>query len=191
MKKWIIALAAAILLIFIIDQTLLHDNFTKEKSLKIKKYEKIKNAEQLPEGIDVGKRTLNFTLPDRNGKKIQLSDFKGQRVLLNFWGSWCPPCQKEMPYMQKIYEKYKDKNFVIIAVNSTVTEKRKEDPIRFVENHGLTFPVLLDEKNQVTSMYEVLSYPTSFFVDSDGVIRSRVIGEMNEDFIEKEIKRLP
>lgn len=188
MKKWLIFAVAAVLLLFIADQTLVRE---KNQRPKIEKYEKIKNPDQLPEGIDVGKKAPNFTLADINGNEIQLADFKGKRVLLNFWGSWCPPCKKEMPHMQKLYEKYKDENFVIIAVNSTVTEKRKEDPVRFIQRHGLTFPVPMDEKNQVSSMYEVLSYPTSFFVDSDGVIRSRIIGEMNEQFIEKEIKRLP
>ncbi|EIJ78502.1 thiol:disulfide interchange protein [Bacillus methanolicus PB1] len=188
MKKWLIAAAAAVLLLFTIDQTFFRE---KSQSPKIEKYEKIENPDQLPEGTDVGKKALNFTLADINGKEIQLADYKGKRVLINFWGSWCPPCKKEMPHLQKLYEKYKDENFIIIAVNSTVTEKRKEDAVRFVERHRLTFPVPMDEKNQVSSMYDVLSYPTSFFVDSDGVIRSRIIGEMNERFIEKEIKRLP
>lgn len=191
MKKWLIALAAAILLLFIIDQTLVQDDSSKEKSPKIEKYEKIENPDQLPEGIDVGKKALHFTLADLNGNTIQLSDYKGKRVLINFWGSWCPPCKNEMPLMQKLYEKYQDENFVILAVNSTVFENRRVDAVRFVEKHGLTFPVPMDEKNQVTSMYDVLSYPTSFFIDSDGVIRSRIIGEMNEEFMEKEIKRLP
>ncbi|MFP3360201.1 TlpA disulfide reductase family protein, partial [Planococcus sp. SIMBA_143] len=82
-----------------------------------------------------------------DGKQVRLSDYRGERVLLNFWSTWCPPCRQEMPDMQQFFQ---DKDPVILAVNLTDTEVNQKTVREFIEEFGVTFPVLLDEKAKVS-----------------------------------------
>lgn len=134
----------------------------------------------------VGDRAPDFTLQGLDGKTHELSDYKGKVLLINFWGTFCPPCVREMPAMQRIYDKYKDENFEILGINldeSTVSVQS------FVKQYKLNFPILMD-KNTIRRKYGVSSYPTSFFVDSNGRITDIVIQEMTEAFIESRLKTL-
>lgn len=136
----------------------------------------------------VGQAASDFTQVGINDKKISLHDLQGKVVLLNFWGSWCEPCRQEMPMIEKTYEKYKDQGLIVIGVNigeSKVTAKG------FAERMGLTFPILLDQKRDVTlKQYIVDQIPSSFFIDKHGVIRYVFTGPMNQDYIEKNVKSL-
>ncbi|WP_260472106.1 TlpA disulfide reductase family protein [Bacillus canaveralius] len=183
--------AAAILVLYLVDTFILMDNKPSEEILKIEKYEEVNNPNELPIGIEPGNRVPNFELTDIEGKKVILEELRGKKLLLNFWASWCPPCKEEMPYMQEMYEKYQKDGYEILAVNSTVTEKNRQDAVDFVKKYGLTFPIPMDERNEVSSRFEILTYPTSLFIDSDGIIRSRIIGGVNKEFLEDELKRLP
>ena len=117
----------------------------------------------------------DFTLQDAQGGTVRLSDLRGRPVLLNLWASWCPPCQAEMPAMQKTFERYAEEGFTILAVNTTYQDDLTA-AMSFVAQHGLTFPILLDLDGSVSQMYRVRSMPTSFFIDREGVIRRVVIG---------------
>ncbi len=121
----------------------------------------------------IGGPAPDFTLNDLEGHPVSLSDYRGKVVLLNFWATWCEPCKKEMPEMQAAYERYKDRGFVILAVNFG---DRLEEADKFVKHMGLTFPVLLDRKVKVAARYGVVSLPVSFFIDPKGIIRQRVFG---------------
>jgi len=187
MKKYILGAVVLVIILAIIDMTVLKENGMIGLA---DKYEKIENAEQVPIGIVEGKRAPDFELTDLNGDKVRLSEYKGMPVLLNFWASWCPPCKKEMPHMESIYKKYKDE-FAILAVNVTTSEKKKEDVNKFIEEYKLTFPIPMDEKGEVFHQYEVMGYPTSFFIDSDGIIRRVVLGPVDEKELKTEIKKLP
>ncbi|PLR81011.1 thiol:disulfide interchange protein [Bacillus canaveralius] len=191
MKRLLIMAAAAILVLYLVDTFILMDNKPSEEILKIEKYEEVNNPNELPIGIEPGNRVPNFELTDIEGKKVILEELRGKKLLLNFWASWCPPCKEEMPYMQEMYEKYQKDGYEILAVNSTVTEKNRQDAVDFVKKYGLTFPIPMDERNEVSSRFEILTYPTSLFIDSDGIIRSRIIGGVNKEFLEDELKRLP
>jgi peroxiredoxin len=117
----------------------------------------------------------DFSLQDPTGENFVLSDLRGHPVLINFWTSWCPPCRTEMPAMQRVFETYRDQNFVILAVNAT----HQDSPIKaseFVEEFKLTFPILFDNNGTVTSQYQVSSFPSSFFVDTKGFVHEIVIG---------------
>lgn len=117
----------------------------------------------------------DFELSTPQGERIRLSDLRGQAVLVNLWATWCPPCRAEMPTIEKIYTEYKDQGFVVLAVNMTY----QDDPdavMPFVEQHGLTFPILLDTTGQVGEAYQLKSLPSSYFIDREGVIREVVIG---------------
>jgi peroxiredoxin len=191
MKKFLLVAAIIVIGLFIIDITILQDDGLVEKSTNGNTYERYEDPDALPLGLDLEERAPSFTLTTLDGKTVTLEDYKGKKILLNFWATWCPPCKAEMPDMQQMYEEHKNEDFVVLAVNVTVTEKKAEDVSAFVEEYGLTFPILMDEKGKVAHQFEILSYPTSYFIDSDGVIRGKVIGALSKESMYKEMSLLP
>ncbi|MBU8731635.1 TlpA disulfide reductase family protein [Cytobacillus sp. FSL W8-0315] len=191
MKKFLFAAAVIVLLLFIVDKTILKEKGVVEQAGQMQKYDKMEDPEDLPVGLEKGNLAPDFELTDMEGNPVKLSDYRGKAVLLNFWASWCPPCRAEMPHMEKLYNKYKDENFDILAVNLTNTEKNSGDAEKFVKELGLTFTIPMDVKGEAGSDYNIMAYPTSYFIDSDGVIREKVLGALNEEYMEKEIKKLP
>ena len=117
----------------------------------------------------------DFELQTTEGETIKLSDLRGQAVLVNLWATWCPPCRAEMPAIERVYKDYKDQGLVVLAVNMTAQDT-PSNIAPFIDEYGLTFPVLLDEDNSVASAYQLRSLPSSFFIDRDGIIREVVIG---------------
>lgn len=134
-------------------------------------------------GLEVGNTPPDFELKTLSGDTVKLSDYKGKKVMLNFWATWCPPCKAEMPDMQKFYEGNKDR-VEILAVNMDTTN----DVAGFVKEYGLTFPILLDEENEVNKDYGIVSIPTTFFIDEDGVIKQKITGSMQLEDMEKNTK---
>jgi thiol-disulfide isomerase/thioredoxin len=117
----------------------------------------------------------DFQLETFGHETYRLSDLRGKPVLINFWASWCPPCRSEMPAIQKVYDEYRDQGFEVLAVNST-HQDNLGDAITFAQIRRLTFPILLDRDGSVGRQYEIRSLPTTFFVDSEGIIQDVVIG---------------
>jgi peroxiredoxin len=117
----------------------------------------------------------DFQLQTLEGETIKLSDLRGQAVLVNLWATWCPPCRAEMQTLETVYQDYKDQGFTILAVN--MTSQDDFDKIKpFIEERKLTYPILLDDKGQVASAYQMKSLPSSFFINRDGTINEVVIG---------------
>lgn len=121
----------------------------------------------------IGGPALPFTLNDLEGRQVSLSDFKGKIVVLNFWATWCEPCKKEMPEIQAAYAQHKDNGLVILGIHfgDNLTAAAA-----FAHHGRLTFPMLLDKKANVAEQYSVISLPVTLFIDSEGIIRERVIG---------------
>ena len=119
----------------------------------------------------IGARAPRFTLMDLGGEPRSLDDYTGQAVLINFWTTWCPYCVIEMPLMQELHESGQD--VAILAIN---VQEKKEDVEAFISAEGYTFPVLLDERAQVNSRYQVRGLPTTFVVDAAGMITAIRIG---------------
>ena len=109
-----------------------------------------------------------FTLPARGGSTVNLSQFKGQVVMINFWASWCVPCRQEMPLLETIYKKYKPLGFTLIGVN---VEPDQKDAEKFLSQTPVSFPVLFDAKSQVSGLYNVQVMPTTVFIDRKGNVR--------------------
>jgi len=116
----------------------------------------------------------DFALPDLSGQVHRLSDFRGKVVFLNVWATWCPPCRMEMPAMETLFRRLKGRDFVMLAVSQDEDGLKAVGP--FVEQHRLTFPVLLDPKGSVSSRYGVTGYPETFVIDREGKVIEHVIG---------------
>lgn len=125
-------------------------------------------------------RAPDFELQTLKGETVHLSDYVGKKVFLNFWATWCPPCQEEVPHMQKIYEEYQNQGVEILAVNVTNKDKGKEVVAQFVKEHGLTFDIMLDEEGFVGSKYQVITLPTTYIIDTKGNMVNIIEGPMNE-----------
>lgn len=145
-------------------------------------------AEETDEvGISVGQIAPDFQLNTIEGETTHLSDYRGQRVILNFWATWCPPCRAEIPDFQKLYD---SEDVEILAVDLTETEESIEDVRSFVEEFEMTFPVLMDESSDVADMYQVMAYPTSYMIDSSGHIQYVALGAMNYDLMIQELEKM-
>jgi cytochrome c biogenesis protein CcmG/thiol:disulfide interchange protein DsbE len=132
----------------------------------------------------------DFTLETMNGEKVTLSDLRGQVVIVNLWASWCGPCRLEMPAFKKIYEEYKERGLVILAVNST-SQDTPSAVKAFVAKYQLPFTILMDYEGTVARLYKLSALPTTFFIGRDGVI-SRVVvgGPLAESTLRAEIESL-
>ncbi|MDP2776673.1 MAG: TlpA disulfide reductase family protein [Anaerolineales bacterium] len=132
----------------------------------------------------------DFTLDNLQGEKVTLSNLRGKIVVINLWATWCPPCRAEMPALENAYEQYKDSGVVVLGLNVTNQDSESEVP-RFVEEFGLTFPILLDRDGSVSALYELRGLPTTFFVNRAGIIRTVVVGgPMSETFFRSKIEAL-
>ena len=132
----------------------------------------------------------DFDLKTPAGESIKLSELRGQAVLVNLWATWCPPCRDEMQSIEKIYQEYKGEGFTVLAVNMTY----QDDPfavVPFVDEQGLTFPILLDETGEMAEAYQLRSLPSSYFIRRDGIINEVVIGgPMSEALLRTRIEEI-
>lgn len=135
-----------------------------------------------------GMPAADFTLSDLDGRPQSLSQYRGKIVLLNFWATWCKPCTKEMPAMQAAYDRWRDKGFVVLAVNELEDAEKVREHIREYKH---TFPVLMDRDNRVANLYGVYGLPVSVFIDEAGRVQSFVKGGLlTEQTIEAELARI-
>jgi peroxiredoxin len=134
---------------------------------------------------EVNRPAPPFSLQTLTGETVSLSAYQGQVVLVNFWGTWCEPCKRELPALQAASERYRDKGLTIIGVNLTDDEKlqgNSEDDVRaFITQFNLTYPIALDRDGSVTDAFRVFPLPTSFFIDAQGRIRYVHVGELTLD----------
>lgn len=139
-------------------------------------------------GTKVGQRAPDITLKDLKGEDIRLSDYRGKMVIVNFWASWCGPCREEMPDLQRIHEEVGDR-VVVLAVNLTTSEFGVDRVHKFAEKLGLDFPIVLDVEGDAASDYRIIFTPTTYVVDEEGVIRERVLGQLNDEKLQQMIDR--
>jgi peroxiredoxin len=161
--------------------------FTAQKEQKQQK-DKNTTTESSNTGLKTGSKAPDFTLNTLEGKQISLSDFRGKKVILNFWATWCPPCREEMPEMARFYKDYQQKEVEILAVNLAYSESKPEKIKDFTKEYGITFQIPLDEKNTIGKQYRAVAIPTSYFINEDGVIQNMHVGPMDYEFMEEKIK---
>ncbi|MDO3676944.1 thiol-disulfide oxidoreductase ResA [Paenibacillus ehimensis] len=125
------------------------------------------------EEVEVGKKAPDFTLTNLQGQTVQLSDYDGTGVLLNFWASWCDPCVNEMPLLNEAYGRMP--GVEILAVNMGET---KEKASQFADRHRLKLPILLDSNGDVKKRYKIGGLPTTYLIDVKGRIVQKFSGEL-------------
>lgn len=123
--------------------------------------------------VDPPEEAEDFTLKTLKGETVSLKDYRGRLIFLNFWATWCGPCRAEMPSMQRLWEEFKEEDFVILAINIQEESKLVSS---FMNERSLSFPVLLDEKGKVARTYGIRGIPTTFFLNPEGEIIGKAVG---------------
>jgi len=128
-----------------------------------------------------------FGLTDLSGKVVSLSDFRGKPVLINFWASWCMPCLNEMPYIEEIYRERKSDNLVVLMINA-------KEPIevvsKFAKGKGYTFTILLDSDGKANNAYQVFGLPSTYFIDTNGIVKYSYMGELTTGIMKMGLKTI-
>lgn len=135
----------------------------------------------------VGALPPGFSLFNLSGKEVKLSSFSGRHIVINFWATWCAPCRVEMPAIQSRFEKFKDQGLVVLAVDF---DERGDIVAEFRDEFGLTFEILLDPGAEVQQLYRNRTYPTTFFIDPDGVIQVQHFGPMTEEQMDDNLAKI-
>lgn len=138
-------------------------------------------------GIEKGDLAPDFELSLITGESVKLSDYRGEKVFLNFWATWCPPCRVEMPDLQKIHN---DEDAVVLGINLTKEEVGVDFVDGFMEYYNLSFPVLLDKEAEVALRYKVKTIPATYMINSDGTIHGKVVGPMNYSTMLEKIEKM-
>lgn len=115
-----------------------------------------------------------FRLPSLSGGEIGLADLKGRLVLLNFWATWCEPCRREMPGLERLAQRYRERGLTVLAINEDADDGARAT--RFVARHALTYPVLLDGDGAVARRYRAKALPMSYLIGADGNLLGTVVG---------------
>ncbi|MGP4060134.1 thiol-disulfide oxidoreductase ResA [Halobacillus litoralis] len=148
----------------------------------------VSNAKDDQSVIAQGEKAPDFQLKKFGTEEtVQLSDLEGKGVMVNFWATYCGPCKDEMPYMEELYPKYKEKGVEILAVNLDSTELVVE---RFIDEYDLSFPILQDKKGQVMDLYNIGPIPSTLFINPDGEIEEQVIGPLTLDKLEGHLQSI-
>lgn len=180
--RWLRSTAVGLLLIlggiwFIISRTPLGDGST-ANGIAV-------SSEPAP---IAGHPAPDFALKNLDGEIIRLSNYQGTPVIINFWATWCPPCRAEFPDFQKVSVEQGEK-LVIIGVNHTTGDSPQLVP-GFVDEFGITFPIVLDESGETVKTYRVVGLPTTVFIDRNGIINEVFTGPINKAYIESKLADL-
>ena len=171
MKKWRLWIRTAVLLLLgVAVGFTLYANFTKDDVQK----------------VEIGEKAPDFELVDLNGEKHRLSEYEGQGVFLNFWGTFCKPCEKEFPYIDHQYRQFKDQGVQVIAVDVGETEFAVQ---QFVDRHQLTFPVVIDQ-GDVQAAYGINPLPITFLIDKEGTVIKSYTGQLTEEMVHSFMKQI-
>lgn len=128
-------------------------------------------------GIEKGNVLPDFELYDLNGNKQEIKDYLGKNIILNFWATWCPPCRKEMPSIEKLYNDTKDTDLLILAVS--VDDSSTEKVSKFIKENNYTFKIFHDKKKELGNKFLIRSIPTTYVIDKQGRIKDKVIGAID------------
>lgn len=167
----------------------LYDYIAGRQANNVERQNEIASDSSYETGIQKGQQAPDFQLADLDGNTYALSELQGKIVFVNFWATWCPPCRVEMPHMQRVYEEHGE-DVVMLGVNLTPTEVNHDIVRTFISDQGLTFPIVLDEEGKVQDRYRVVTYPTTYVLDREGVIQNIYRGPLNTEMMNSTIRDL-
>lgn len=133
---------------------------------------------------------LDFTMTDRDGNEVKLSNFAGKPIVLNFWASWCGPCQMEMPDFEEMYKTYGEEVQFIMVNMTDGSQETVESATQFITEKGYTFPVYYDTKMEGAYYYSVYSLPMTYFIGVDGYVTGRNTGMISAENLQKGIEAI-
>lgn len=142
-------------------------------------------SESLSVKAEAGSLAPDFLLESVGGDETRLTDFRGQPVVLNFWASWCRPCRQEIPLLVNASQRYADDGMVVIGLN---LQEGKALIEAFADDYGIEFPLLMDRDGEVGDRYRLLGLPTTFFIDTDGVIQSVFTGPLEAKIYDQQVQ---
>lgn len=137
--------------------------------------------------LQIGDLAPDFVLLDMNGEEHKLSDYRGQGVFLNFWGTWCEPCEREFPIINRYYHEYKTQGLQVLAVNIAESDFVVQN---YIDRKKLTFPVLIDKRKDVMGSYNVRPLPTTVLINPEGKIEKIITGEMSDTAIRNYMEQI-
>ncbi|MGT2911924.1 TlpA family protein disulfide reductase [Streptococcus cameli] len=148
------------------------------------------------EAVDkmAGTDAYAFTLYDKAGQEVKLSDFEGKKVYINIWGTWCPPCMAEIPELEKVYQSVKDQeDLIFLSVTlpndkdfkNTTRDKNRKEILEIAQEEGITYPVLFDKKDDMALHYGLQAFPTHIFIDSQGKIDQVLMGSTDAETLKE------
>ncbi len=144
-------------------------------------------------GIMPGMRAPDFTLLDKDGKEVSLSDYKGKITFLNFWAKTCPYCIEEMPDLEEFNNEHKDDgDFALLGINMTKTweKESKEDLVKWLDEEGFTFPVVFDVDGVQAAEWSARSLPVTFIIDADGISLGAIMGKTDKETLNGVLKEV-
>ena len=175
MKKWLWILIAIVLVGLIVGASVLYNQLSAD-------YAPVQNVTEA-----VVEQAPDFTMTDSEGNQVKFSDFFGKPIVLNFWASWCGPCQYEMPDFEEAYHQYGEE-VQFLMVNLTDGYSETVNSARaFLEKEGYTFPVYFDTLSDAAKTYQIYSIPCTYFLDRDGALVSRTVGMISADALQQGI----
>lgn len=191
MKKKIIGLLVIAALVAIATISFVRDNIDEQEAFAGEQLGTDLAKNPANEGLGQGNTAPNFTLTTLEGEEVTLADYKGKKVVLNLWATWCGPCKAEMPHLQNYYEDMAEKeNVEILAVNLTSSDVGLDKVKAFQEDYGLSFPIPLDEDGVVGDSYQAITIPTTYMIDTTGTIQNKIVGPMDEQMLTDYISSL-
>ena len=178
-KNLKIILLAVSLVVLLVSASLLYSKFGDKLGLD--------NLAQNEEPTENASFAPDFTVYDRSGNAIKLSDLRGKPVVLNFWASWCGPCKMEMPDFNEKYAEYGgDLHFMMVNLTDGYQET-ESSALSFIDSNGYSFPIYLDRDSEAATAYGVYSIPATYFIDPDGYLIAQSSGMLTAETLQKGI----